>query len=99
MNQYLDDAKYNFKRCASILDGDTMSREQIEDAVLFFAFAVERAFKATLHDVNSLFVLEGDSFDDAFHVLYRKRLHGKHRDRPSSDVAKHGGLNENVIAY
>ena len=73
MNDFLKSAIHNFSRVATLLSRE-MSAEEIEDAVLFFAFGVERVCKAIVFDVNPAFVLESDGFDNCLRVVFRHKL-------------------------
>ena len=44
--------------------------EEIEDAVLFFAFRVERMFKGIARDINPMFAYESDCLNNSLSVLF-----------------------------
>jgi len=71
---FLDEAIEDLSRAADVIDKQ-MTDEQIFDSALFFAFGVERLFKAMLVEVNPLYILDDPSFENSMEVLHSKRLH------------------------
>lgn len=91
-DEYRGDASGNLKRAAGLV-GQKMSCEQLEDAVLQFAFGVERCFKAILASINPVFLLETPSVENAIPVLYRNQLKGR------AALSKLDGLNSNTLGF
>jgi hypothetical protein len=72
-NAYLEDAIYCLRRASGALRPQ-MSRDGFYDAAIYYAFGMEKLFKAIVHDVNPVFLLETHSFENAASVLYGGRL-------------------------
>jgi hypothetical protein len=98
VNEFLEDAAYNFRRASGLIK-PKMKREEIEDAVVLFAFGVERVFKGIAHDINPMFVYENDSFDNMLSVLYRECLVEPHKGKVEKDAAKSPGPNHNLLPF
>ena len=98
MNEFFENAVYNFSRASGLIK-PKMQREEIEDAVVFFAFGVERVFKGIAHDINPMFVYESDSFDNMLSVLYREHLVEPHRTKVEKDASKSPGPNHNLLPF
>ncbi len=76
-----------------------MSNPTIQDATMQFAFGAERIFKGILFDINPIFLLESESFDNAVTVLYRDRLIPKHREKADKEAEKHKGANTRLLPF
>ena len=98
MNDFFEGAVYNFRRASGLIK-PKMRREEIEDAVLFFAFGVERVFKGIAHDINPMFVYESDGFDNMLSVLYREHLVEPHRTKVQRNASKSPGPNHNLLPF
>ena len=98
MNEFFEDAVYNFRRASGLIKPN-MKREEIEDAVVFFAFGVERIFKGVAHDINPMFVYENTNFDNMLSVLYRECLVEPHKSRVEKDAGKSPGPNHNLLPF
>jgi hypothetical protein len=84
MNKYFTDAIYWLKRVAVLLD-DVMTQDQLNDAIIYFAFGVEKIFKAVLWDVNPLFLLEKPVFENACPALYMDKMHEKAKEKAGKE--------------
>lgn len=73
MNKYLDDALYNLRRASRALSDD-MGKDELCDAIVYFAFGIEKVCKAVVHDVNPVLLLEARSPENVVAVLYADRL-------------------------
>ncbi|HOS11874.1 MAG TPA: hypothetical protein PL148_08190 [Candidatus Aminicenantes bacterium] len=73
MNEYLISAKTFLNRCAPLIC-DSITNPQVLDALIFYAFGMERIFKGILWDINHTFVLEDATFKNAAVVLYSSKL-------------------------
>lgn len=98
MNEYVGDAMYHLKRAAGLLS-ERMASAEVQDAVMQFAFGVEKMFKGIVAHVNPLFVYEAAGFDNALGVLYRDRLIPKHREKVAKEDAKPNGFNRSVLPF
>lgn len=98
MNEFFNDATYNFNRCAKLLK-EGMAKGEIEDALMQFAFGVERVFKGIVFDVNPLFVMENGSFENALGVLYRDKLIEPHRSNTEKTANSKEGFNTQYLAF
>jgi len=98
MNEFLKDALSNLRRASALLAGD-QSEEAVQNAILQFAFGVERIFKSIVSDVNPLFILEREKFENALGVLYRDKLIPAHRKVVEKEAAKQSGFNRNVLPF
>lgn len=73
MNEYLISAKAFLNRCTPLVS-DSLTKSQIIDAIIFFAFGMERIFKGILWDINPSFVLCDPNFKNASVALYSSKL-------------------------
>jgi hypothetical protein len=72
-NSFLTDATFCFKR-ASVTLGGHMELPELYDATVYYAFGIEKLCKAIVHDVNPVFLLENQKFENAAAILYADRL-------------------------
>lgn len=73
MNDYLIDAKAFLGRCAPLIC-DSIANPQVLDALIFFAFGMERIYKGILWEINHTFVLEDANFNNASVLLYPSKF-------------------------
>jgi len=73
VNEYLISAKTFLNRCTPLI-GDSITNPQVIDAIIFFAFGMERIFKGILSEVNPTFILSDPSFKNASVTLYSSKL-------------------------
>ena len=50
-----------------------MNRDLFYDAAIYFGFGAEKLCKAIIHDVNPVFLLESNGFDNAVFAIYGHR--------------------------
>jgi hypothetical protein len=98
-NEYLADAKYCMKRASAHLIKDEVSTEALHDVLLYFSLGVERLFKAILHEINPIFVLESQDFENAASVLYADKLTPGMQKKLEADVKKSKGPNSKVLTF
>ena len=75
-NDFLDDAIYCLRRASRALRS-SMDRDNFYDAITYFAFGMEKLFKAIVHDVNPVFLLEGAGFENAVGLSPRRFFVGR----------------------
>ena len=95
MNTYVRDGASWLRRAAALInepgppwmpdpdswlvEEDPDAADRVHDAVLFFAFGVEKLARGILYDVNPLFVLKNPDFDNVCGFLYTHRLTPAHQ--------------------
>jgi hypothetical protein len=84
-NPFLEDAIYCLRRASKALRVG-MDRDSFYDAAIYYAFGMEKLFKAIVHDVNPVFLLEGSGFENAVCALYADRLLDQSRKKADKDV-------------
>ncbi len=84
-NPFLDDAIYCLRRASKALCL-LRNRDSFYDAAIYYAFGMEKLFKAIIHDVNPVFLLEGSGFENAISALYDSRLIERSRKKADKDV-------------
>lgn len=73
MNKNIHDGLTNLRR-SSLTIKDTMSNEEIEDAIMYFAFGTERILKGTLETLNPAFAIKSGKFEDIVKQCYSDRV-------------------------
>ena len=100
MNAYFSDAQHWLRRASNALllceHGGT--DENLHDAIIFFAFGVEKLFKGILWDVNPLFIMENPGFENACGVLYRSQLRSKSKEKADKED-KQKAVNHSVLPF
>lgn len=72
-NPYIEDAKY-FLKFTSNQIRKTIEDENLIQIVLNFALGIERILKGILYDVNPIYVLINQDFENSFPVLYKDKM-------------------------
>ncbi len=100
MNDYFTDARYWLRRAAASLASSERDDDDdlLHDAVLFFAFGVEKVFKGILWNVNPLFTLEKPDFGNACGVLYQDKMLQKQREKAEKEDTKNQ-FDKSVLAF
>ena len=83
-NPFLEDAIYCLRRASRALSVG-MDRDSFYDAALYYAFGMEKLFKAIVYSVNPVFLLESNGFENAVYALY-----GEPPDRSSAEEGGEG---------
>ncbi len=91
-NPFIEDGIYCLRRASKALQ-ERMNRDLFYDAAIYFAFGAEKLCKAIIHDVNPVFLLESNGFDNAVCAIYGHRLSEKARRKAHQDV------NRNLIPF
>ena len=90
-NQYLEDAKYFFKKSTPMIN-QSVSKDEIIDSMLFFALGIERLLKSILWEINPIFIFTDQSFKNIAPALYSDKLLPSHKQnkefskKPNPDV-------------
>ena len=75
MNSFYSDSHIIFKDLSKkITDKAIVSDIDIIQNSLFLAIGIEKLLKGILFDINPIFILENDSFKNAFCIYYRDKL-------------------------
>ncbi|MFO0824976.1 MAG: hypothetical protein U0792_17955 [Gemmataceae bacterium] len=100
MNDYFTDATYWLRRAATTLAANERDAavDNIHDAVIDFAFGIEKLLKGILWNVNPLFIFETPSFENACGVLYRDKLLDNAREKAEKEDRKNQ-FEKNVIPF
>ena len=72
-DNYLKDAQFFFKKVSALISKE-INDQQIIDATLFFALAIERLLKSILWNINPIYVFKEQSFGNTAPTLYKHKL-------------------------
>jgi hypothetical protein len=98
MNDFAEDAVHFFKRAAKLILDRANYDNDLHDGILFFAFGAERFFKSILHDINPVFVLEKQDFENAIAILYVERMNEEMKSKHEKDTAR-GKTNSHMLTF
>ena len=91
-NPFIEDGIYCLRRASRALQ-EKMNRDLFYDAAIYYAFGVEKLCKAIIHEVNPVFLLEKDGFENAVMAFYEHRL----VERPPLKLVK--PARPNLVAF